>query len=430
MPFERDHRELWVAIAILLVAAALFGALHTHQYLAVDGALRCLSVYWLKRPTPGGNNHLLYFVNVFAWAKMLALVSISAANPFDFLRLTQWMNALAAAGSVTLFWILCCRASRSLFIAGAATGAYAFSNAFMLHATSTAEPMVGLFWSIASVSIVASGLAASSRLRIFAGGSLLLLAMATYESMVLIGPAELLMILVWNEHDSVLNRANAIWFLAGCVFGGLAAYVPVYTMSGTTAPMAILQRFLDMDPGSQVYGGIRASKLLNIPVGFSNSIVCSLPIGYRGIRSLLTTHGDDRSILLTLTTLLATAGWLAWTTLRLVLVWSALDYRRRLVIVCAAVALVSGAFPLIFWDPTYDKLWLQPLAMVFFAWSVIFTAWRQLRGPSLMVLPEGIFISAIFISGFTNAIEANASPTPCLNAARDLSRTLRQSDCS
>jgi hypothetical protein len=46
----------------------------------------------------------------------------------------------------------------------------------------------------------------------------------------------------------------------------------------------------------------------------------------------------------------------------------------------------------------------------------------------MMLLPEAVFISAIFTSGFTNALQANESPTPCLGAARELSRTLRQSD--
>jgi hypothetical protein len=320
LAIEVGNRESAAAIAILLASAALFGVLRTHRYLAVDGALRCLSVYWLTRPTSGGNNHLLYFVNVFAWAKMLSLAGIRATNPFDFLRLTQWMNALAAGGSVALFWILCCRASRSLVVASMATCAYVFSNAFLLHATSTAEPMVGLFWSIASVSMVTSGLAASSRLRLITGGSLLLLAMATYESMVLIGPAELLLIRRWDEHDAARNRTSAFWFLTGCALGGLAAYVPVYAMSGTTTPLAMSQRFLDLANGSQVYGGVRASKLLNVPIGFSNSIVASLPPDYRGIRSLLATHSDDRWILLTSTAVLVTAGWLAWTTGRLAMV--------------------------------------------------------------------------------------------------------------
>ena len=176
----------------------MFVLLRTQQYLAVDGAIRCLWIYWQKRPTAGGNNHLLYFMNVFVWTKALSLMGVNATGPFDFVRLTHLMNALAAAGSVSLLWTLSYHATGNIRAAWAASCAYALSNAFLLHATSTAEPMVGLWWSLASVLIVASGVAASSRLRLFVGGTLLLLAMATYESMVLIGPAELIFIYCWD----------------------------------------------------------------------------------------------------------------------------------------------------------------------------------------------------------------------------------------
>lgn len=61
-----------------------------------------------------------------------------------------------------------------------------------------------------------------------------------------------------------------------------------------------------------------------------------------------------------------------WTSFRLALVWGELEHKRRLILVCCAVALIFDVLPLIFWDPLYDKLWLQPLAVFFFAWSVIF----------------------------------------------------------
>jgi hypothetical protein len=132
---------------------------------------------------------------------LLSLAGFKATNPFDFLSLTQGMNAFAAA----------C--------------AFAFSKAFLLHATSTAEPMVGLFWSIASIAVVVSGLATSSQLRLVIGGALLFLAMATYESIVLIGPAELLLICCWEDHSAVRNRNRALWFLFGCGIGGFIGYI-------------------------------------------------------------------------------------------------------------------------------------------------------------------------------------------------------------
>jgi hypothetical protein len=58
------NREEVAAGGLLIALAILFVVLRTRQYLAVDGATRCLSVYWHASPKSGDNNHLLYLVNV------------------------------------------------------------------------------------------------------------------------------------------------------------------------------------------------------------------------------------------------------------------------------------------------------------------------------------------------------------------------------
>jgi len=420
--------ELVTCLGIFIASASLFILLRTQQYLAVDGATRCLLIYWQGRPTAGGNNHLLYFVNVFVWTKALSLAGVHATDAFDFVRLTHWMNALAAAGSVSVLWTLSYRATENVRAAWGASCAYAFSNAFLLHATSTAEPMVGLFWSLASVLTVASGLGASSRLRMFVGGALLLLAMATYESMVLIGPAELIFIYYWDDQRPSRNRDLALWFLAGCLFGGVTTYVPAYALSGTTAPLTMLRRFVDMGGGEQLYGGVGISKLLSLPFGFANSIVPSLPGDYQSIRSLLRIHSHDRWIVLTSAAVLVLIGWLVWTSFRLASVWTDLERRQRLIIGCCAVGLVFDTLALIFWEPLYDKLWLQPLAVAFFASSVILADWYRRCQRGLMFVPEALLIALVVTTGFFHALEASRSSTPCLDAARHLAGTLRSSD--
>ena len=132
----------FIAVVIFVVFATLFALLHTQQYLAVDGAIRALFIYWHGRSIAGGNNHLLYFVNVYAWTKTLALFGKYPSDAFDFIRSTQWMNGLAAGGCVSIVFLLSARAAKSIGVALAAASAYAFSYAFVLHATSTAEPMV------------------------------------------------------------------------------------------------------------------------------------------------------------------------------------------------------------------------------------------------------------------------------------------------
>jgi hypothetical protein len=420
--------EFVTSLGIFIASLSLFILLRTQQYLAVDGAMRCLSIYWQGRPTAGGNNHLLYFANVYFWTKLLSLAGVNATDAFDFMRLSHWMNALAAAGSVSVLWTISYYATENVRAAWAASCAYAFSNAFLLHATSTSEPTVGLFWSLASVLTIASGLAASSRLRLFVGGVLLLLAMATYESMVLIGPAELIFIYYWDDQRPSRNGALALWFLAGCIFGGIATYVPAYALSGTTAPLAMLRRFVDMGGGEQLYGGVSISKLLNLPVGFANSIVPSLPVDYQGIRSLLSIHSHDRWIVITSTAVLVVIGWLVWTSFRLASVWADLVRRQRLILGCCAVALAFDTIALIFWAPLYDKLWLQPLAVVFLAASVILADWYRRRQQGPMFIPEALLIALVVSTGFFHALTASRSSTPCLDGARHLAGTLRSSD--
>lgn len=418
----------FIAPAIFAFSATLFALLRTHQYLAVDGATRCLLIYWRGNPILGGSNHLLYFVNVYVWSKALALAGIKPKSALDFIRSVQWMNALAAAGSVSLLFVFCHRASKSMSAGLAAVFAYALSHAFLLHATSTAEPMVGLFWSFLSVWAVFSGLTTSSPLRLLAGGALLALAMATYESMVLIGPAEVVLILYWDERGIAHNRTFLLRFLTGCTLGWIAVYVPAYAISGTTNPVAMLQRFLSMGGGEQTYGGFHLSKLVNLPIGFSNSIVPTVPADYQGIRGLLRTHHFDRTTFSILAILVAAGGWTAWTLRRLALVWDGLQRRQRLILGCCALALVFDLFALLFWDPLYEKLWLQPLAVVFLAWSIIFAASRRLFGARLMLVPEGLLLIVILVTGFTGAVRAHRTPTPCLNAAHDLATIVRPAD--
>ena len=394
----------------------------------MDGALRCLTVYWLGHPIAGGNNHLLYFVNVFVWMKTLSLAGIYAKDAFDFVRLSHWMIAFAAAGSISMLWLLCYGATESIGAASIAAGAYAFSNAFLLHATSTAEPMVGLFWSFASILMVVWALTASSRAGLFIGGALLLLAMATYESMVLIGPAELLLIYNWDDLRGHRNRTQTLWFLAGCLFGAFSTYVPTYVLSGTADFVAIWQRFTDMGGGEQVYGGVGPSKLINLPFGFANSLMASLPHDYQGIRSLFRNHVHDSWIVIACAAVLLSVGWLALTLSRLALVWTELERRQRVILACCAVALVFDIFPLIFWDPLYDKLWLQPLAIILFAGSVVSTVWQRRQRARMMFLPEALLPALIVISGAAHSFKASSSPMYCLDSARRLAHTLRPSD--
>jgi hypothetical protein len=121
-------------------------------------------------------------------------------------------------------------------------------------------------------------------------------------------------------------------------------------------------------------------------------------------------------------------GWLVWTSFRLASVWSDLERRQRLILGCSAVALIFDTFALIFSDPLYDKLWLQPLAVVLLASSVFLTDWFRRCQRGLMFVPDALLIGLVDTTGFFHALQASRSSTPCLDAASHLAGNLRSSD--
>ena len=173
---------------------------------------------------------------------------------------------------------------------------------------------------------------------------------------------------------------------------------------------------------------LRLSSVLNLPVGFSNSLVPTLPADYQGIRWLLRNHGFDLATLWLALILVVVGSWVGWTVRRLALVWGNLERHQHLALACCALVLAFDFGTLIFWDPLYDKLWLQPLAAIFVAWSIIFSAWRRLVRSWLMLIPEASLLTLLIVTGATEAFEANRSPTPCLPAAEELGGMLRPVD--
>src|SRR5262250_2517730 len=85
----------FVAGCVFLFFAVLFLSLRTQQYLDVDGALRSLDVYRRRQLFFHANNHLFYPVNIFLWTQALAWLGFTAQTPFEFVALSQAMNAIA-----------------------------------------------------------------------------------------------------------------------------------------------------------------------------------------------------------------------------------------------------------------------------------------------------------------------------------------------
>jgi hypothetical protein len=70
------------------------------------------------------------FRDVYVWTRALSLAGVNATSSSDFVLLTHWMTALAAAESISMLWLLCYSATESVGASGVVICIYAFSNAF------------------------------------------------------------------------------------------------------------------------------------------------------------------------------------------------------------------------------------------------------------------------------------------------------------
>ena len=399
----------------------IYGLLASQQYTAVDGALRCLDVFHLHAPLVSGNNHLLAQVDVFLWHRLLGLFGLGAADPLAYLRLTQLMNAAAAAGSAALvYWIVRTTTSSDLAAVAAAAG-LAFSRAFLLHATSSAEPMVGLLWSLVALTGVLVAMRRASPMPAAIAGVALALSLATYESMVMIAPA-LLVVSLTGERA----RARTIALLAGAAAATAGIYAWAYASLGTLTPALMVRRFMDL-PGARVWGGPNAGKLGNLPLGMAQSLLPVLPPGYGGIRSLL--HAGVP---------VARVAWLAGAVLGLLTLAAAFTraaWRERTAltrspgspVVALAAGLLAAMLVPLAWDPLYDKLWLQPLALAFLIGGLLIGV--HAPPPRAAVARVASLVIALEIAlNLAWAVPAHLHPSPYLEAARTIARTVRSGD--
>src|SRR2546422_5716325 len=84
----------------------LFLLFRSQNYLAVDGAVRCLGVYHRPNVFFHGNNHLLYPLNILTWYRFLTVLGLQPKSPVEFISLMQVMNCLAGAGCLAILYFL------------------------------------------------------------------------------------------------------------------------------------------------------------------------------------------------------------------------------------------------------------------------------------------------------------------------------------
>jgi hypothetical protein len=416
------------AIGVFVCFAITFLVLRTHQYVAVDGALRCLEVYHRQELFFHANNHLWYPANIFLWSQALSWFGLKAGTPVEFIELSQALNAVAAAACLGAVYILLWIATSSARLSLLAVTAYGFSRAFLLHATNSAEPVVGLCYSALAILLVVEALRRNKTwLLPFAGGCLGM-AMASYQSMVLITPLAVLLGFGWSDADGKKGSLSSRLMRVARIFVGqfvavVGTYGWAYWKSGETNVRGMIHRFLELQGGKEVYGSFSIAKVVNSPFGLVSALLPALPPDYVGVRSLL------RHNFLWIACVASVLIWLAcmcWLLARaLIARWGGLDPRQRGLIFALLVSLLILIGPLLYWDPLYDKLWLQPLGVIIVLAGVLYRIGSLRRGPVITV------ILFSFLEAGTNlrwAIPAHINPTKGANEMASVAQIVKPQD--
>jgi len=414
-----------VAAAFGVAAFAMFAALPSRDYAAVDGGARALEVFRHTAGVTGGNNHLLYPAYVRGWTALLGTLGAPLGGPAEFLRAAQLLDAVSAAVAVAFLFLLARRTAGSSPVAMLVTVLYGCSRAFVLHATHGSEPMPGLAWSLVGAWLVVRGTERPSAALLAAGGAAQALAMASYQSMVLVAPA--LLVYAWLGGPREGRWWRAALFVAPALLATAILYAALYAASGTTSAAVMLARFLQLDGAPRVYAGLGLTKTLNLPLGLASAVAPVLPPGYAGLRSLLDGRVPRSWAAVAIgASLLAALGALG-------LCVAALRAARRsppeggvrAAWVAGVVAAAGVLVPLLWWNPLYDKLWLQPLALAALGVCALAGARPRSAAWRVAALVGALALVAVDLAG---AVAAHRSPTPCLAQAREVARLVRPSD--
>jgi len=357
-----------IAVVVFVVLACSFILLRSHEVFGVDGAVRCLEVFRRQTLFFHENNHMLYPANVLLWSRLLSGLGLRATSAEQFYADTQLMNCIAGAGCLVIIFYLMKLVNTSIRPALGVVLAYGLSRAFLLHATDSAEPLVGVFWSLLAMCFAVLSLKRKSNWPIIASALLFSLAMATYQSTIFLAPAAIVLIWLGRSNRDGRRLSSPARFVEFCEFAlaGVAGCAVIfgwaYWRQGFRLPAEMFKRFF-VHGDARVYLGVGIGKLLALPIGLVRNIFPLLP-HFVGIRDLLA--GPKLSLLSLLLVFGALCAFFVIYATRLIARWSTLTAEVQLGVVVATVGFAFTTIPAIIWDPGYDKLWLQPLACLAF----------------------------------------------------------------
>jgi len=423
------HRKTpWLGWLIAACFFLLFVALRTNDFAGVDGALRCLGVFF-KGDRFHDNNHMLYPFWVGVWAKANSLLGIRAQDAIQYLRMTQCMNAFAASAVIGfLYYLIESVSNMKAAILGSLM--FGFSSTVTLQATTSDEPVAGLFFATLSLAILAFGIKHSSAAAVFVAGFAMSAALASYEAMGTVVGAAILVCCFWPADSSarpfgVMRRLLIAG--AGSAVGVLVVYGWAYASQGV--PVAKMPaQFLALGGAPGIYTGpeLIPTKVANTPFGLIQWLFAAVPDDYSGIRALL--HHSHR--LFWLATVLAAFAFIAILFFLTAQAWRSASesFPRRRVALLAGIALFIGA-PLWYWGPNNPKMWLFPLFCVIFAVAAGWARGRLTQGRRrLLTACLFVCLLAEIARSAPFLVRTHVEPTPHLAEAAALSKIVMPED--
>jgi hypothetical protein len=372
-----NARVIRQALLVFVGLFCIYCALRTQNILSVDGGNRCFAIYRRHVLYFDANNHLLHPAYVLVWARLATALGYRPKGPMEFFQLVAMMNCFAMAGGLAILFALTLMVvPRWRLVLGVTVG-LGFAKAFILQATNANEPPMGLFWSLLAMLFAVLCFRVKSNWPVSASGASFAVAMATYQTMILLFPAALYLIWRARELEALSKRPNTnkrqfldkvsagqIWaFLVFAVSGVVATGIIfgfAYWYTGVHGTGQIVKRFLE-HKDAHVYMGVGVGKTLNVPVGFLRNI-WPVAATYTGLRGLWHGPKEELAVFLSLAVfasacalLLATATWKDRKTF---------SRHQQLALHASIIGLIFTTIPFFIWDPGYAKFWLQPLTCI------------------------------------------------------------------
>jgi hypothetical protein len=163
-------------------------------------------------------------------------------------------------------------------------------------------------------------------------------------------------------------------------------------------------------------------------MGLISALLPALPADYAGITSLLRERHNIFWMTSTAITLVWISGIFGLVTRPVITKWRNVDGSRRLLILALLGNLAIVLAPLIYYDPLYNKLWLQPLGLLLFLLAVLYhSASSSTRRRAITILALS-FIAVEASSNLAAAIQAHRKPTQGVMEARLIADLVKPND--